>query len=234
GNPNENNPPDEPNSDPLGNDLGYYPPSLALVVKGTSRIHTNSPTLLTAPGALPPGGQGRLDDNKRDPVARLDKKNNTKAAGDVEQQQKEEIKKQQLLAQARVPKWDAEPREVWQKALNEGGADPGLIIATADYLVQAQRFDHAAEFLKAELRQGIVVGPWVYDALAVALRESKGSPEEIERAEVSAADLQPLDAGGFVKASESLAKQQHFGAAVAFCRQAAMLEPNVPFAYEDA
>src|SRR5262249_38536294 len=53
-------------------------------------------------------------------------------------------------------------------------------------------------------------------------------------AEVSAADLQPLDAGGFVKASESLAKQQHFGAAVAFCRQAAMLEPNVPFAYEDA
>jgi tetratricopeptide (TPR) repeat protein len=79
-----------------------------------------------------------------------------------------------------------------------------------------------------------MVRPWVYEALALALRESKASQEEIERAETSVADLEPLDARGFLNASASLAENKHYDAALAFSRQAAMLEPNVPFAYEDA
>src|SRR5262249_17737589 len=85
------------------------------------------------------------------------------------------------------------PKKDWQEALVRGVNEPGLIIATADFLVQNGKFDHAAEFLKANLRSSIVVKPWVYRSLAIALRESGGSAEEIERAEVSTADLEPLD-----------------------------------------
>ena len=43
--------------------------------------------------------------------------------------------------------------------------------ATADFLAINNKFDHAAEFLKASLRQGVVAEPWVYKSLALALRE---------------------------------------------------------------
>jgi len=109
-----------------------------------------------------------------------------------------------------------------------------LIIATADFLALHGKFDHAGELLKADLRQGIVVKPWVYQSLAVALRESNGSPEEIERAEMSVADLEPLDAQGFLQAARALAHDKHYNQALAFCRQAALLEPNVPYPYRDA
>ena len=49
---------DDPNTDPLGNQLGYFPSSLALVVKGTSLIHTR----LTRPAigtGMPAGGGDR-------------------------------------------------------------------------------------------------------------------------------------------------------------------------------
>ena len=57
---------------------------------------------------------------------------------------------------------------MWQEALAKGVADPGLIIACADYMVMAGQFEHAAEFLKANLRQGVVVAPWVFESLSVA------------------------------------------------------------------
>ena len=91
---------------------------------------------------------------------------------------------------AKVP---VDPKKVWQDALEKGGSDPGLIIACADYLALNGKFDHAAEFLKANLRQGIVVRPWVYDALALALELGKGSLTDIERARVSVVDLEPQE-----------------------------------------
>ena len=81
--------------------------------------------------------------------------------------------------------------------------DPGLIVATADSLCQLGKFDHVAEFLKANLRQGIVASPWVYEVLAIALRESNGSRKEIERAEIALADLAPRDASSYLKASKA-------------------------------
>jgi hypothetical protein len=139
------------------------------------------------------------------------------------------------------PKWrrkppmaDADPRKVWQEALVKGINDPGIIIACADYMAQAEEWEHAAEFLKANLRQGIVVAPWVYESLAIALKESKASPEEVERAEVSEADLSPLDADGFLRASQAMATHKRYDHALAFCRQAAILAPGNPYVYSDA
>jgi tetratricopeptide (TPR) repeat protein len=219
--------PDDTSGDQeTGNALGYFPAALALVVKGTSRIHTRA----GGPGYNPlPPVQGAME---RDGVIRIDggrdKKKNTKIGPGEDTPNKSEMKTK------RPPLADADPKTIWQEALARGIEDPGIIIATADYLVDAGRFDHAAEFLKANLRQGILVKPWVYEALAVALKESKASPEEVERAETSEADLVPQDAQGFLRAALALAEHKNYERALGFCRQAAALEPNVPYAYEQA
>src|SRR5262249_2295749 len=83
-------------------------------------------------------------------------------------------------------------------------------------------------------RQGIVVRPWVYDALALGL-DAIGSPDEAEQARLSAIDLQPKDAASFVQAAKGLGDQQRqYDRAVALCRQAATLEPNASYPYEEA
>jgi len=226
----------EPDPEYTGNwQIGYYPPARALMVKAPSRMHTNLRPPPTSTVMPPPGtvkNDGPRDDKriagrtggKEDP-------NNpdTKiaGAGDKRRATLEELKK-------RLPKGDADPKTVWQDALAQGVDDPGLIIACADYMVEAGRFEHAAEFLKANLRQGIVVRPWVYEALAVALRESKASPDEVERAELSASSLEPLDSAGFLRASHAMAEQKRFDRALAYCRQAGELSPNTPQAYEEA
>src|SRR5437870_5050011 len=87
------------------------------------------------------------------------------------------------------PSTDLDPRVIWQEALAKAPAEPGLVIATADFLFECGHYEHAAEFLKANLRQGIVVRSWVYDALAVCLEMCKGDPEEIRRARLSAVAL---------------------------------------------
>jgi tetratricopeptide (TPR) repeat protein len=137
----------------------------------------------------------------------------------------------------RNPKKDGkplDPREIWENALAKSVNEPGLIIACTDFLVQNRKFDHAAEFLKSNLRQGVIVRPWVYKSLAIALRESGGSTEEIERAEVSAADLEPLNGQGYLLAARALAEDKNYERALAFCKQAAVLEPGVPHAFADA
>jgi len=200
------------------NNLGYYPPALALVVKGPSTVHTRASNLVIT-GAGAGGGDklvgaggvgGRILVNGGKP--RID------VAGDKDARKAKPL----------------DPKEVWEKALAKGAQEPGVIIATADFLAMNQHFDHAAEFLKANLRQGLVVKPWVFKSLAIALRESGGSAEEIERAEVSAADFEPLDSQGYLQAARALAQDGNYDRALAFCKQAAALEPGVPYAYADA
>jgi hypothetical protein len=185
------------------NQLGFFPPAMALAVKGSSTIHTRASNLIINPnmqlGALPGG---------RDPKIRV--------------------------APARDERADLDPKKVWQDALVKGVHTPGLIIATADFLVLAQKFDHAVEFLKANLRQGIVVEPWVYKSLALALRLSGGSAEDIERAEVSAADMAPKNGHGYLEAATALAHDEKYELALAFCRQAALHEPGTSHPYEEA
>jgi hypothetical protein len=239
--PGQPNPNDDPNASPGGWDIGYYPPARSFLIKAPSRIHINLPPI--SPSGGPPV-MGALDREPRN-FARIGPRD--KDVEDVLQKARET-----LVAGAggrrddkdkkgyHPPLEDANPAVIWKEALAKGIDDPGLIIATADYMVHCGKWDHCAEFLKANLRQGIVVQPWVYESLALALRESKGSPEEIERAELALSDLEPLDARGFLKASQVMAEKgddrspQAYSNALAFCRQAAALDPDSPQAYANA
>jgi von Willebrand factor type A domain len=129
---------------------------------------------------------------------------------------------------------DLDPKTTWEKALAKGIDHPGLIVECAEVMANAHRFDHVVELLKANLRQGIYVEPWVYQALAVALRETRASAEEIERAEVSAVDLEPMNPEAFLSAAKGMDELKRPERALALCRQAALLQPNAPEAYSSA
>jgi hypothetical protein len=204
--------PDDIDKKPFRNQLAFYPPALALVVKGSSRIQTRpTPPILKGEGA----GMGAL--NRRDPNIKVAN------AGD----DRPDKKKKPPLA-------DADPKSLWQEKLTEEKTDPGVILACVDFLGTMGRWDHAAELLKANIRHGVVVRPWVYEALAMCLRQTDASADEIERAETSAADLEPLDAQGFLRAARAMQDLRNPQAALAFCRQAALLEPSVAGPYRDA
>ncbi|NBS89539.1 VWA domain-containing protein [bacterium] len=210
----------DPAAGPEKNQIGFYSTANALVIKGTSRVHTNAyAPVINIGGAA--AGMGALDKPKDGKVIvenKLDKNGKLIVA---------------------VPKLDPaklkiDPQAYWQEALEKAGDNPSMVIAISDFLAMNRYFDHAADFLKANIRKGIVVKPWVYEALAIALRESGGSPAEIERAEVAAIDLEPADGHGFLKAATTMAEMKRYTMALAFCKQAAHLEPNTSAPFEAA
>jgi hypothetical protein len=205
--------PDDIDKKPFRNQLAFYPPALALVVKGSSRIQTR-PT----PPILKNIGEGGLN------MGALDKKPGVKVANAGDD--RPDHKKPELA--------DADPKVIWQDAMSKGEQDPGVILASVDFLGSIGQWEHASELLKANIRQGVVVRPWVYEALAMTLRQTNASADEIERAEVSAADLEPLDAQGFLGAARAMKELNNPHAALAFCRQAALLQPSVSGPYRDA
>src|SRR5262249_3114443 len=81
---------------------------------------------------------------------------------------------------------------------------------------------------------GIIARPWVYEALAIALKESKGSLTDIERAQLSTIDIQPQDAQSYLQAAQAMREAERWDRAVAFCRQAALLQPDSPEPYLEA
>jgi len=210
----------------LLNSLDYYGPARALIVRGSSRLHANleggllgprpgaPPALMAAPGVRNDGALVIRPGAKNDPVAKAPPKDDRPA----------------MVRQVNSKK-------EWQTAVDKMVRDnpkadhAGLIIACADFLVNTRKFDHAAELLKANLRVGIVTRPWVYEALGVALQLSGGSPEEIERAQVSAVDVEPQDARGYLRAAQAMADLKRHDRAVAFCRQAALMEPGIADPY---
>ena len=123
------------------------------------------------------------------------------------------------------------PDRIWDQALASGPVDLGLSIATTDLFAKFGMFDHTAEFLKATLRHGYAIRPWMFEALAVALEASNGSSEQIEQALLSGADLQPTNGTGFLQAAEAMAKHKKWQRALDFCRQSAAQKPNFPQAY---
>ena len=238
--------PAEEAADPAtANNLGYYPPARALVVKGTSRIHTRlgGGLLGGRPGAPPPEKGAALDKVKQDFFAKGgEQKNNIqdklKAAAEKPKDDTQ-LAKDQPAGKGKGPEID--PEKIWQEALAKGVNDPGLIIAVTDYLIDGnhrvrmdRRFEHVAEFLKANLRLGIVARPWVYECLAIALKESNGSPVEVERAQLSLLDLQPDNPQSYLKASEAMKDARQWDRAVAFCKQASRLAPDSPEPYVEA
>src|SRR5207245_857877 len=192
---------------------------------------------LTRPGAPPPP-MGALGPNRERAVVIAPGQKRDDARGKLARaannRPQPAVARQQPQRKPDQPLTDADAKKIWQDALARGIKDPGLIIATADALVALEKFEHAAEFLKANLRLGIVVKPWVYESLALALQLSNGSPVDVERAQVSAIDLEPQDAQGYLRAAEAVAGYGHHDRALALCKQAASLEPNLADAYADA
>ncbi|HKB04474.1 MAG TPA: vWA domain-containing protein [Gemmataceae bacterium] len=127
---------------------------------------------------------------------------------------------------------DAE--RMWKQAIEKGVREPGMVIACADFLAQAGEFKHAAELLKASLRTGITPERWYQEALAIALEESQGPAEEIERAYTSAIDLEPKNPETYLHVSRALNRMGDPDTALRLCKVAAKLEPNVPDAYTSA
>src|SRR5262249_16347219 len=145
----------------------------------------------------PAGGGVRLDGRDRDDIIVLkpgERGNRVAGAADGS----DDTKVVKKSPEKPKDKADLDPKKIWQDALTKGVENPGIIIGCADYLAEIGRFDHAAEFLKANLRNGIYNRPWVYDALAIALENSGASPDEINRVKVSLVDLEPMDAQGFM------------------------------------
>jgi tetratricopeptide (TPR) repeat protein len=217
------------------NTIGFYAPALALVVRGTSQVHSKyggvlggkanaeKPAMeevMNRPGVKIIGGRDKLDQ-----VA------GNKEKGDRD---KGEVAKNDPKQALPKPSPELDARKIWQEALAGGLENPGLIIATADFLADQGMYTDVAEFLKANLRQGILVQPWVYEALALALESSNGDPEEIRRARVSAVALEPQNAQGFLKAAQAMGDHKQYDRALAFCRQAAQLQPNSPNPYANA
>ncbi len=216
----------DPNEGPEKNQIGFYSTANALVLKGTSRVHTNaySPVINIGGAAA---GMGALDKAKEAQLA-LENKGNNKNAVDN--------KGKPIVAAPKLDpaKLKIDPQAYWQDALEKAGDNPSMIIAVADFLAMNRYFDHAAEFLKANIRKGIVVKPWVYEALAIALRESGATPAEIERAEIASIDLEPADGQSLLKAAKTMADMKRYNTALAFCKQAAQLEPNTSAPFEAA
>jgi hypothetical protein len=230
---------DDPNANPEGNNLGFYPPSMALVVKGTSTMHARATGRAFKPiddkGVLAPKDDkgDRLvigpKTDKDDLRARIDK---SKAKDETNLAKKD---KNQPGADKAGLEVQRDPLvEEWQDAMGKSVDQPWQVLATADFLVQNKKFEQAAKFLKANLKRGILVEPYVYEALSIALKETGGSKEEIERADLSSIDLQPLDANGYLKASQTMTESKRYEYALAFCQRASSLEPNMPQSYAEA
>jgi tetratricopeptide (TPR) repeat protein len=239
------------------NALGYYDPARALIVHGSSKYHPGSTVklkkvegmaalpgkpgggvLVFGPGGnnVPPANANPANANPRPAVAA-----NVTPTKPLETQpvkvvtdDKPKMVDPKLDVEAMVKKIDKDPRRMWQQAVAWEVTDPKLIVAVADDLMEFGEFGHAAEVLKAGLRKGLTTDDWVHDALAVALQMSQANPVEVERAAVSAIDLDPTNPRAYLKAAKVESDLNNHDVAVALCRRAAKFGPDQPQPYANA
>ncbi|MEI7688260.1 MAG: hypothetical protein WCL32_24915, partial [Planctomycetota bacterium] len=226
--------------DPKTNTIYPYIPTLALIVRAQSRTYnsiTGGIIGRKAGGAAPMVMKN--EDRGLVPFQQIEKK--VQVAGGANDPKNKNNPIAILAANDPAFKGKAgkalplniDPK-VWDGVLAEGNVPPAMIIATAETLFEQPDKKHVAEFLKANLRRGIVVRPWVFEALAIALESSGGDPEEVRRARLSAVALDPKDAEGFLEAARTMAQNGQHDRALAFCRQAALIEPNLVYSYDQA
>ena len=125
----------------------------------------------------------------------------------------------------------ADPSRRWSEAIDWTVTDPGLIVASAEFLMEMDEYNSAAEVLKGSLRKGLTTDPWAHEALAIALQDSHATQAEIERAALSAIDLDPADSKAYLKAARVEADLKNHDQAIAFCKRAAQFSPDEPNAY---
>lgn len=223
------------------NSLGYYPPSLGLVVRGSTRYHPNQSFKLKGDGGLL--GMGPGPNRKGDKLAGVDPKAEPKepkpegavVAEAIAQagQAKKKLRNPRNSALEMLLNSDKKPQNLWNEAFDWTLTDPNLVVTAAEFLFDFKEYGHAAEALKAAIRKGRSNNTWVFEALTLALEQSQASPAEIERAALSAIDLDPTDSKAYLKAasvSHDLGMNEQ---AVAYAKRAASLEPNLPDAYSN-
>ncbi|OWK44485.1 hypothetical protein [Fimbriiglobus ruber] len=194
------------------NSLGFYPPSRALIIRGSSRYHTTPSFKLRRNEQMGAGGPGLERQGQFAGKMNAAKEN----------------------VAALLKKTGTDPQKVWNEAIGGPLTDPQYIVAAVDALFEAKEYAHATEAIKATLRKSRVNDWWVHDALAIALRAGQAAPAEVERAALSAVDLDPEDPTTFLKAARAESDLGHQAQAVAYCQRAAALEPNNPAVYANA
>jgi hypothetical protein len=231
----------------LLNSLGFYQPAQALVVRGTSRIHTRIGGGPIGPGRAGGGGMGAANKPGGDVIVIKpgDKRNRGDGApaaakagppkGDPQVQEKVAdllgglrqaqgpATKPDPAAAAKAPR---DANKVWNDAMDQGLFKPRQVIAVADVLAIGEKFDEVVALLKADLRKGVLAQPCVFEALALALKNSGGSPQEIERVRLSVIDLDPQNPNSYLAAAEAMNDLGQPERALAFCKRAAALQPN--------
>ncbi|MDW8244604.1 MAG: VWA domain-containing protein, partial [Thermogemmata sp.] len=222
------------------NSLGYYPPARALLVRGTHRYHPASSVKLKRAD----GGQVLGPNPARNGAVAAGNGNNLPAGG-ANASSPASDPKAVAAERPRVtdprydpavlkPKLSKDPRRMWNQAVEWTVEDPGLIVASAEFLMEQEEYQAAAEILKAGLRKGLTTETWTHDALAIALQLSQASAEEVLRAGLSAADLEPQEPRTLLQAAQALADARKYDVAIAFCKRAAQVAPQEPLAYANA
>ena len=195
------------------NSVGFYPPARALIVRGSHRYHASPSFNLKFVGG---GAMMQGPGVPRDGQFAADPKADAKAAAVVAINAK-----------------NKDPEALWNVAF-AGATRQDAVIDAVDVLAEMKEFGHASAALKAALRQGRANGIWTHEALAIALKQTQAAPGEVERASLSAIDLDPTSAECYLKAAKAEAELDRPLVALAFCRRAADLAPNRPESYADA
>lgn len=206
------------------NSLGYYPVSNALIVRATSRYHpTQTFKFQKSDAGMAAGPGGGRNFAQGDPNVM------PQVGGALGMN---------LPANdgaALVKAAGKDPKKLWNGVFAPGVVtEPSLVITAVDFLFEYKEYQQAAESLKANLRRGHATGSWAYEALALALAQSKASPAEVERAALSSIDLDPRDPKAYLRAAKAEHDLGKSDAAIALCQRAADIEPNLPAIYANA
>jgi hypothetical protein len=158
------------------NTIEFFPPALAIIVRQPSRIRTSFG------GEILGGKLMRLESAVWVLLAQVPQR-----GLDTPPQ----VNRHQKIVKVNLTKepTELEQAKIWKEVFARGRVGSGMVIATADFLFEAGKFEAAAEFLKANLHANVVVRPWVYEALAVALEASGGDLPEIRQTRLKGATL---------------------------------------------
>ncbi len=219
------------------NSLGFYPPARALVVRGSHRYHLSpSFKLKRSDAAMGQGGPGLPG---RDAVAAAPARpGNATPAGAAVGGNADTKVAAKLDPKARVMEFakahGQDPDKLWNATFEKAITDPDLVIDAAEILFDMKEYAHATEALKAALRKGRTASGWAHEALAISLQAGQAAPAEVERASLSAIDLEPGDPKAYLRAARAESDLGHHEVALAFCQRASYLEPNLPTPYANA
>lgn len=219
------------------NSIGFYPPARALVIRGSHRYHMAPSFKLRRGDQMGAGGPGLPRDGK---FARANPPGGKPAGGAAGGAVPAAVPAGNRTGDAvgeiqrLIGKTGTEPDKMWNKVFEQKVTDPRLALDAADVLHEAKEYGHSAEALKAALRKGRVGGGIVHEALALVLQAGQAAPAEVERAVLSGIDLEPTDAGSYLRAAKYESDQGQHEVALAYCQRAASLEPNRPTPYANA